>query len=846
MRRRVRFIAVVSTAALLAQPGVTAAADEPAPGLSTQDRALVAAAGDRTVTLLVAAGPGKAGQVGNQLERLGGTVRYRDADLDYLRVTLPATKAVGAARLTDVDAAGLDRVVRLDDPVVTGDMPPLPITAPDANTPADNPYLPVGDIGAAQFVADHPRWDGRGTRIGVIDSGIDITHPAFATTTTGRRKVVDWISTHDPVTGSEPTWVPMGTTVRGRTFTVDGVEYTAPSGGRFKFGLFDERNRPADASYAGDVNRDGNPPGSSGLFGVLWDGGRRVWVDTDQDHSFADQPGMRPYKERFDVGRFGVDNPATPMVDQVPFVVQIDRDREFVNLGIAAHQHGSHVAAIAVGHRILGGAMSGAAPGAEMVSVQVCDAANSCPFQAINEGAIYAAKVANVDVINMSIGNQLELNDGNSPATLLYNRITARYGVQFFFSAGNAGPGGNTVNEMANGSELMSVGSYISDATWRENFGSVVPFADNLHPFSNRGPREDGGFKPDLVAAGAAVSATLTWQPGGPSLFPLPPGYGLLNGTSMASPAVSGAAALLISAAKEQGIGHSPAQLRQALRSSARFLPRYGAYEQGAGLADVAGAYQLLRQGLRPVDISTRVPVKTVLSHLLPTPDVGAGIHDREGVTVGEPYTRTYTVTRTSGPSRPITYQLSWTGNDGTFSVAPSIRLPRGTAVSLPVDINPATPGAHSALLRFDDPATPAVEFQRMNTVIAPHEFAAANGYATTISGTIGRNQARQYFVRIPPGTPSFTVDFSGPSATPGTGQARFLRFHPHGLPIETTVVGHCYSPPPPGGFCENGTPFSRTLTNPAAGVWELTVEARRTSDLDFTPFTLTASIPAA
>ena len=39
---------------------------------------------------------------------------------------------------------------------------------------------------------------------------------------------------------------------------------------------------------------------------------------------------------------------------------------------------------------------------------------------------------------------------------------------------------------------------------------------------------------------------------------------------------------------------------------------------------------------------------------------------------------------------------------------------------------------------------------------------------------------------------------------------------------------------------------YSRTTTNPQAGVWEVTVEARRTSDADPAPFTLTASILGA
>jgi hypothetical protein len=53
-----------------------------------------------------------------------------------------------------------------------------------------------------------------------------------------------------------------------------------------------------------------------------------------------------------------------------------------------------------------------------------------------------------------------------------------------------------------------------------------------------------------------------------------------------------------------------------------------------------------------------------------------------------------------------------------------------------------------------------------------------------------------------------------------------------------------CYSPPVPDGPTCN--PLSRTTSNPQAGVWEITVEARRTSDVPNAPFTLTVSILGA
>lgn len=803
------------------------------------------AKGQKSVTVLVGAKAGQASSVADGLTGLGANIRYRDDDLGYLRVTVATDQADRVPQLAGVETVEIDSAIALPDPRPDGVQNPTPQPAPGAGTPANNPYMPIGDTGAAQFVAAHADLDGRGVTVGVVDTGVDLAHPTLQKTTTGERKIVDWVTATVPSDG-DPTWISMGTQVSGPTFTVDGRTYTAPGSGSYRFGVFDERNPNLGGEVGNDVNRDGNPAGSSGLFGVLWDGGSTVWVDSNQNGSFADQSAMTDYKVRNDVGTFGTDDPATAIAESMPFVVQIDGKNKYVNIGIVSGAHGTHVAGIIAGNGMFGGAMTGAAPGAKLVSIRVCLFVAGCTSHALIEGMIFAAKQANVDVINMSIGGLPSLNDGNNTRALLYNRLIEQYNVQMFISAGNSGPGVNTVGDPSVADKVMSVGSYISNATWQANYGSSSPYADNQHPFSSRGPREDGGFKPSVMAPGSAISSTPAWQAGGPvpGTYSLPPGYSMFNGTSMAAPQAAGAGALLVSAAKQQGFQRQPAQIRQAMMSSARFIDNYQAYEQGAGLINVQAAYDVLRTNIKSVDITSSVPVNTALSGFLATPNVGVGIYDREGVTAGKAYTRTYTFTRTTGGSKAVTYNLSWVGNDGTFSAeASSVSLPLNKPVSLTVRLNPKDVGAHSAILRLDDPATAGIDYQTMNMVVAPYGFEAADNYQVKVSGSVGRNQALHYFFRVPAGTSALKVDFAGPSGTPGTGQARFLRYHPYGVGIDSNASTFCYIPS--AGTCA-GSPTSRTTSNPTPGVWEVAVEARRTSDAEWTPFTLTASILAA
>ena len=149
------------------------------------------------------------------------------------------------------------------------------------------------------------------------------------------------------------------------------------------------------------------------------------------------------------------------------------------------------------------------------------------------------------------------------------------------------------------------------------------------------------------------------------------------------------ATALVVSAAKQSGIRYNARTLNAALTDSARYIETLPANSQGSGLIQVAKAIDRLRelQSSQLIDITVHAPVVNKLSGEFATPGVGVGIYEREGCSVGLRQDRTNTLERTSGPAKPLTFALSWQGNDGTFSSPSSIVLPVNKPVELRVSI---------------------------------------------------------------------------------------------------------------------------------------------------------------
>ena len=257
--------------------------------------------------------------------------------------------------------------------------------------------------------------------------------------------------------------------------------------------------------------------------------------------------------------------------------------------------HGTHVAGIMVGNGGLsGGRMAGIAPQASLLSVRVLDAlgrgASSDVLAGLQWIADHRAQYG-IRVVNLSLGHNIYEPAADDP---LVEAVDALWdaGVVVVCSAGNRGRDGFvTITSPCNSRKVITVG-----ATNDRHTGDIVD--DKIATYSSRGPTAfDLVAKPDLVAPGNRIVSLrspgshfdmllpdrrVAADPAHPSVED----YYEMSGTSMATPIVTGAVALML----EQEPLLAPATVKARLMMSAR-KPRFGdPMLTGAGYLDITGA----------------------------------------------------------------------------------------------------------------------------------------------------------------------------------------------------------------------------------------------------------------
>lgn len=359
--------------------------------------------------------------------------------------------------------------------------------------------------------------------------------------------------------------------------------------------LDDEEVGPQNRATTGDV---GAP--------VWWDRGitgagiRIAVLDTGLDYTVPEAVGVAGQ------GHPGLDDLDFRHWSALPGAPKVVQMRDFNGGGCRpfagdGHGHGTHVAGIATGTGEGGptsepdGTYTGIAPDAELAVGKVLtdagaglnsDLLGAMEWAAMPEGSAPCAIGAHI--VNLSLGSESRPNRINTGhdvdmVSLVLNGLATRYGTLFVVAAGNSGPfNGSVLETPGHASQALSVAATAKDYDLnRDDTLSGDACAGYQHPnepgtpdndcadgdgtqrssissFSSRGPSAGMWQKPDIAAPGYNIVSAQSST--GAALLANDlnvgtrddPLYATATGTSMASPATAGSAALLLQAYLER------------------------------------------------------------------------------------------------------------------------------------------------------------------------------------------------------------------------------------------------------------------------------------------------------
>ncbi|MFE5914291.1 S8 family serine peptidase [Streptomyces wedmorensis] len=331
---------------------------------------------------------------------------------------------------------------------------------------------------------------------------------------------------------------------------------------------------------------------------------------------------------------------------------RIEEARNFSDSADAVdrHGHGTHVASTIAGSGAAsGGKYKGVAPGAKLLIGKVLGDNGSGSDSTVLAGMEWAAH-SGAKVISMSLGATVH-TDGTDPMGQAVNRLTAETGALFVVAAGNSGPGASTIGSPGSADAALTV--------------AAVDAQDKIAPFSSRGPRfGDKAMKPDI--AGPGVNIVAARGAGTTMGTPVDAHYTAASGTSMATPHVSGAAAILA----QEHPDWDAADIKGALMAGAKTSGN-GGFQEGSGR----------------VDLSTAIRASVWATN--------ASFGSYEQGAASEPVTRTVTFHNTA--DKEVTLSLSGAfSQDGGSEIAGAlslgserITLPAGGGQDVQVTVDP-------------------------------------------------------------------------------------------------------------------------------------------------------------
>lgn len=229
--------------------------------------------------------------------------------------------------------------------------------------------------------------------------------------------------------------------------------------------------------------------------------------------------------------------------------------------------HGTHIAGIIGGSgKLSDGVYSGIAPKCNLIPLKVLDKRGNGEITYVIEGIkwiLQNSEKYNIRVVNISVGTLPNTEKAEEEKLLTAVEELWNRGLVVVVAAGNYGPKRQSITVPGVSKKVITVGA-------SDDGIELFTIEGPLQDYSGRGPTEECVMKPDLVAPGSKIySCNSRYGKKGRA-------YTHKSGTSMATPVVSGAVALLLSKYPEMTNVEVKLRLRQTCVDLGKYKNQQG------------------------------------------------------------------------------------------------------------------------------------------------------------------------------------------------------------------------------------------------------------------------------
>lgn len=696
-------------------------------------------------------------------------------------------------------------------------------------------FISIKNTGVQEFLQKYPEYDGRGTIIMVLDTGIDMGVDGLTKTSTGEDKVLDVrdftgqgdVKFYDAEKDENNDTLyfvneKMGYKIKG----ADKLTLKAKDD-KYFIGLLSEKLWINSGSKVKDINSNGSTDDKFYfvVFKAVENGETFdvVYIDTNVDGDLSDETPIRNYKEKHQTVKLeGKDELAFFTI-----ALNICSKESKVSFFFDDGSHGTHCAGIACGNSIGETALNGVAPGANLMGFKIGNnnySGGATVTESMKNAYLYADKISKERkepcVINMSFGVGSEIEGQADMEKFLEKLVKENPYLYISTSNGNNGPGISTTGLPAATNAIFSTGAVLAQDVGNDLYGTILDKDIILH-FSSRGGEV---AKPDVVAPGAATSTVPNFQKSD-----------RFWGTSMASPYSAGVMSLLLSAAKVEfpDVKIPSKFLYKVLRESAVPMEGYSKIDEGSGMINVMKAFDLLKKYIKNGELKN-FETYTIEAFAPNMPDETApNMYIRNGAYITGDESFSFKVTRDNLIDTKKFYRIYSIKSDSDWLIPltkqTKIKNDISTTVSYRLDKSKMNePGIYNGVIKGFRDKTNIPEFEMMATVIIPNEFNATNRYSKTWKAeTVEQGMHKRYYLEVPAGANSLRIKFNSENDSYTS-----LRMYLHNPKGEEVMFGSLGS-----GF--NDEVSEKYYYNLEPGVYELVVlgqfAAKQKSTYDLT-----------